>query len=367
MSLKVTLSELLAVAVLDLFPGVYLGEGRATETGFSYQFSFSGPLHPELLTLVTEKLRALLKEHPPLESIEMAVQGAVHYFEHHDQPYKVEAAELLEDPVISLIRIGDFYDFLKAPLYQGDLAQVSFQLFDLKQDGEWVEISGAVFESKEELKAFVKKRKQWLKDKPWEEGERLNLLLYRDSRLPILLPEGVKIYRKLESFWKKQVDAEGKCREIVASAFEDYQVAAQKLKTGVALWGRESDLCLLFPAAQTLVTECISSLQFIQRTFKMLELDAKWVLFSQEPDGVLQKALKKCGFPFTIGPSGSHDRPTIELRILDTLGEAWPGPFLSIGENNSLIYSLLGPVNRLIALMAEHNKLNLGEKEKFES
>lgn len=353
-SLKATVNEVMAMAVLDLFPGTLLGMGKVTETQFSYCFHFKSPLHPELLSLVSEKMRGILKDCPPVEAIEMAVPAAASFFDHHGQPFKAEAALDTASSLIPLIRIGHFCDFMLAEPYNGG-AQIAFQLLDVKtfveDDLLWCEISGTAFESKEELKAFIKKRKQWLKDQPWEEAVRLGLLLYHED-VPILLPKGMEIYRRLEAFWRTALEKEGKCREILAFSEEDYHFAAKRLKSGVAVWGQESDLCLLFPSRAELMSECISSLQFIHQTFNMLELEANWVLFSRDSDSLLEKALKKCGFSYAIERWDEPDS-SIELQISDTLGERFGGPFLNLKKDDSLKYSLLGPINRLIALMAE--------------
>ena len=377
-SLRSTVNEILAMAVLDLFPGVLLGEGKVTSTQFSYEFYFPQGIHPELLMIVTEKMRQLMKSDLLIESVEMATGSAVNYFDYHDQPLKAEAVSEIRDPTLSLIRIGTFYDVFQSTPYAGSLARVSFQLLESRvfkrEDHQWVELSGAVFESKEDLKSFIKMKKQWQKEKPWEAAERSDLMVYCEGN-PVLLPKGLEIYRRLESFWRESVKARGLVEVLGQNGCHEH--LAEKLRSGVADWSAgsasgfgPSDLCVLRLSSNELLKACISSLQFIDQTFKMLELSTEWVLFIRNPGtahkqwghrvDVLTKALKECGFSYSIDEDSFRADPTVELRIVDSLGEQWAGPMLSIKDskastlNASIVYSLLGPVKRLIALLAEH-------------
>lgn len=382
-SLRSTVNEILAMAVHDLFPGVLLGEGRSTSTQFFYEFHFPQGVHPELLTIVSEKMRQLMKSDLLIESVEMATGSAANYFDYHGQPLKADAVSSIQSPTLSLIRIGKFYDVFQSTPYAESLARVFFQLLEsrsFKKDGLlWVEICGAVFESKEDLKAFVKKKKQWQKEMPWEAAVRSDLMIHCDG-VPVLLPKGVEIYRKLERFWQTAVKSQGLI-EILGQK-SSYEFVAETLRSGVASYAADdvdafgpSDLCMLRMSSHELLKACISSLQFIAQTFNMLELSAEWVLFTRNPGiahkqwehhvGVLTKALKESGFSYSIDEDDFKSDPTVELRILDSLGEQWAGPMLSIKGsktsalsvstlNVSIVYSLLGPVKRLIALLAEH-------------
>lgn len=377
-SLKSTVNEILAMAVLDLFPGVLLGEGKVTSTQFSYEFHFPQGVHPELLMIISEKMRQLMKSDLLIESVEMATGSAANYFDYHDQPLKAEFVSGILAPTLSLIRIGKFYDVFQSTPYQESLAHVAFQLLESKvkrkEDLQWVEISGAVFESKEDLKSFIKKKKLWQREKPWESAERLGLMIYCED-VPVLLPKGVKIYQKLESFWREAIQSRGLVE--VLSQEGCHELVAERLRSEIANWASDdtsafgpSDLCVLRLSSNELLKACISSLQFIAQTFNMLELSTEWVLFTRNPGtahkqwehrvGVLTKALKECSFSYSIDEDSFRADPTVELQIVDSLGEQRTGPMLSIKDskastlNASIVYSLLGPVKRLIALLAEH-------------
>lgn len=346
LSLRASVAEILAMSVLELFPGTVLGDLQLSDTGFKYLFHFNHPRHPELLPILEEKMRGIMKSRPLIEEVEMAVASAVHYFEHREQPQKAEAAELTDGVTLPLIRIGNFYDFLQAKPYSGDFSGVAFQLLEAKEG----EISGTAFFSKEELKAFIKHRKAWLKAKPWEAPVRFELM-----HETALLPKGVELLHSLERFWRKSLTKD--LHEVATQNPELYPQLAERLQGGIAEWGPPIDLCYFSAPHHQLQQRCISSLQFIQETFNMLSLRADWVLCersdAKKEIKLLKGAIDACGFPYT---SEAAAETKLELRIYDSLGERWPGPFLRVLLKSplaSIEFSLLGPIKSLIALLAE--------------
>lgn len=354
LSLKASVAEFLAMAVLDLFPGTVLGDFHLSATQFRYQFYFNQPKHPELLPLLEEKMRGILKSEPQIEEVEMAVASAVHYFEHLEQPFKAEMAENAESVTVPMIRIGNFYDIQKARPYCGDFSSVAFQLLEAKELEEGIEISGTAFFSKEELKAFIKHRKAWLKAKPWEAPERFELLAEG-----ALLPKGVELFRIIEQFWRKAIHSQN-LQEVLTRNQEVYPRLAEQLRGGIAEWAIQNepiDLCYFSTSEQQLRQRCISSLQFIHQTFIMLSLRADWVLCekadARKENQLLKSVLEACQFHYTVETAPFSK---LELRIHDSLGEQWPGPFLRVSLGSpkaSVEYSLLGPIKRFIALLAE--------------
>jgi threonyl-tRNA synthetase len=52
----------MAQAVKELWPGVKLGIGPATEDGFYYDFDKKGPFAPEDLVKIEERMRQIIKK-----------------------------------------------------------------------------------------------------------------------------------------------------------------------------------------------------------------------------------------------------------------------------------------------------------------
>lgn len=399
--LRSALLTLLSRAITDLFPTAFLGERKITRTGFSEVCYFDQPIHPHLISLLSEKIRSFIKQSPLFESIEMTPRGAFEYFNYHGQKERsleVEAKEIEGVSMISLIRFETFLDLYSVFPYQGDWSSISFELFEAenlpKKGGKYgALISGSCFFSKEELKGFIKRRKEWLKAKPWEEGEKKGWLTHIHHR-PLLLPKGVEVFRQLEKIWQLAIRDRSDFVEIKGGKRDDSFLLSQQIGKGVAEWGvvtedlwGPKDLCCICCRASQALNLCISFLQFIRKTFSIVELNVEWILCNKKSIRAstqqwkqevkcLTEALQKSEIAYSIdGEKSFGDHPGIELCILDSIGEGWAGPFLSVNlgflhcekpsskdskahsiaphSTAAIEYSLFGATKRLISLLAE--------------
>lgn len=158
------------------------------------------------------------------------------------------------------------------------------------------------------------------------------------------------------------------------------------------LWGMlrarafTADSAYAFCTSAQVSDELISSLQFIDKIFKIFGFEAHWHLISKsqnskgflkkwdESQDSLVKALKMCGFAYTLDNEGEAPYgPTIEVRFTDALGRKWKGPYVYIDlyhpERFGLHYqgqddrmhapvmvgrSMFGSIERLTAILIEH-------------
>lgn len=158
------------------------------------------------------------------------------------------------------------------------------------------------------------------------------------------------------------------------------------------LWGllqaRTSftDVAHTFCSPKQVVSELISSLQFIDRIIKMLGFEYHWCLGSrgQKYSGTLAswdegfawivQALEACEFKYVTDPlENARFGPFVEARLVDSLGREWQGPQVTIDlnsperyvlryqESNGEMYapvmiaeSLFRSLERFIAMLIEH-------------
>lgn len=132
----------------------------------------------------------------------------------------------------------------------------------------------------------------------------------------------------------------------------------------------QSDCFTLICLEKEVVGEIISSLQFFKEVARIFSLDSSWCFYSAETDRMKEKtdskmkawcqqALKACEIT-EYSESTSLGYPKIELQWIDALGRTWSGPYIEILQNKDrfvLHGSLLGPFNRLIALLLENESL----------
>lgn len=152
------------------------------------------------------------------------------------------------------------------------------------------------------------------------------------------------------------------------------------------------DQAFLFCTHDQVLTELISSLQFIDENFKILGFETQWHMIGKNPSSVgsarkwdesqdiLKQAITRCGLSCApeneeslSDEEGVSYGPRVELHFKDALGRSWKGPYLSIDvyhpEKFGLCYeaeearllpplmiqrSIFGSIERLIAIMIEH-------------
>ncbi len=92
-----SLSHILAMAVLDLWPDTKLGIGPAIENGFYYDFALpSEDLAKEgILLRIEQKMKELIKQNITFEKKEISREEAKEIFK--NQPYKLELINELTD------------------------------------------------------------------------------------------------------------------------------------------------------------------------------------------------------------------------------------------------------------------------------
>lgn len=147
-----------------------------------------------------------------------------------------------------------------------------------------------------------------------------------------------------------------------------------------------ADSSYVFCTSAQVLQELISSLQFINKTFKIFGFEIQWHLLSKsqeskdflrkwdESQDSLVKALNECDFNFTLDKEEKAlYGPTVEMRYKDALGREWKGPYVYIDlyhpEKFGLLYqeqkdrmqvpvmmgrSMFGSIERLIGILIEH-------------
>lgn len=146
------------------------------------------------------------------------------------------------------------------------------------------------------------------------------------------------------------------------------------------------DSSYVFCTAEQVLNELISSLQFIDKSFKIFGFETQWYLRPKNLDArgsakkrdesqdSLVEALKICGFNYTLDKEGKAlYGPIVEVRFSDALGREWKGPYVYIDQYHpkkfGLHYqgqddrmhtaymigrSMFGSIERLIAILIEH-------------
>lgn len=211
-----TLAHLLAAAVLERYPHAKLTIGPAIDTGFYYDFDFSGgdaPGETELAELEAS-MRELLPSWTDMTGTEVSAEDARDRFV--GNPFKLELIDGIvesKEP-ITLYTAGTFTDLCRGghcehPAH--DIAADSFSL-DRVAGAYWrgdetkpmlTRIYGLAFDTKDELEAYKAQREEALARDHRKLGKELDLFTFSPlvgSGLPLWTPKGTLMRRLLDNF-----------------------------------------------------------------------------------------------------------------------------------------------------------------------
>lgn len=211
-------AHLLAEALEELYPGIKFGIGPPIENGFYYDVELPGDVKISIddLPTIEAKMKELVKKDSKYERIEISWEEAVAYFKEKNDEYKLELLEGLKDSEITFYRQGAFTDLcrgthvpstgmLKYPkllsvagaYWRGDISRKML-----------TRIYGITFPKKEMLEEYLKQREEAEKRDHRKLGRELELFFISPAigmGLPVWLPNGTIVRRRLEEFIKGEL------------------------------------------------------------------------------------------------------------------------------------------------------------------
>jgi|GEM_PF-2230904 len=180
-------AELLAYAVLQLFPNVTLVGGGVNKLGFFYDFIFSQPLPPDASSLIEVELRKVLKEDHPIRFANMMRENTENFFLHHSQPFLADRARNEASNILELLQIRSFSGLCPSCDIQSTIEVAPcIKILDLQekeiqfQEDSYgvIRFIGNCFTDQQELKKFSKQYERHRKKAGHLElGKELNLFI----------------------------------------------------------------------------------------------------------------------------------------------------------------------------------------------
>ncbi len=222
-----TLAHLLASAVLEHYPHAKRTLGPAIDTGFYYDFDFSGGDAPGDADLkqIQKTMRKSLSKWTEFSHREVSADEAREYFK--DNPYKLELIDEIttKGEPITLYTSGPekhaFTDLCRGGHVEHPAEDISADAFTLDKiaGAYWrgdetkpmlTRIYGLAFESKEALDAHIAQREEAKKRDHRKLGKELNLFTSSElvgAGLPLLQPKGALMRRLIEDYlWELHAD-----------------------------------------------------------------------------------------------------------------------------------------------------------------
>lgn len=218
-----TLAHLLAAAVLERYPHAKATIGPAVDTGFYYDFDFSGGDAPKEADLakLQEAMEELLPTWTSMSGTEVSEKDARDRFK--DNPFKLEIIAGIREAgdTITLYTAGAFTDLCRGGHSEKPAHDIKPSSFVLERiaGAYWrgdetkpmlTRIYGLAFDTKEELEAYQAQQDEARKRDHRKLGAELKLFTLSPlvgSGLPLLQPKGALIRREIEEYlWELHKD-----------------------------------------------------------------------------------------------------------------------------------------------------------------
>ena len=235
--LRHSLAHIMAQAVLELRPNAKMAFGPPVEFGFYYDFDFGDtPIGDRDLQEVENKMRRIIKEAQPFEQCYKTLDEALALLSATDQNYKMDyARELVETGKagpegLGFYTNGPFIDMCEGP-HLSTTAEVPKGCFKLDRisGSYWrgseknpmlSRIYALAFENKEELEAFIERRKVAMERDHRKLGDELDLF-FMDQEvgvgLPMWMPNGAVVRDELEG-WARETEFRAGYRRVSTPA-----------------------------------------------------------------------------------------------------------------------------------------------------
>jgi threonyl-tRNA synthetase len=208
-------SHLMALAVLELFPGTHLGIGPATAEGFYYDFELDHRFSEEDLPRIEEKMRELAKQDIPFEPTFITVEEAERVFREMGERLKCELIEDRKGETLSCYRLGQLYDFCTGPHVVSTGKLKHFKLLSIagsywrgdEHREQLQRIYGTAFFKRDDLDKYLEFLEEAKRRDHRRLGKELELFSFHEaagSGFVYWHPRGAFIKDVIERYWKEE-------------------------------------------------------------------------------------------------------------------------------------------------------------------
>jgi threonyl-tRNA synthetase len=212
-------AHLLAMAVLDLFPGTDLGFGPATEDGFYYDFKPPTPFQEGDLPRIEARMKEIAKEKRPYSRTECAKGAAKARLSKIGYALKVPHIDEIPEEQISFYDSGSFTDMCEGPhvpdtslleavkvlsvsgaYWRGDASGIPMQ-----------RIRGTAFFSQEDLDAHLKRIEEAKLRDHRKIGREMDLFSFHEEAPGAVFwhPKGMVLWNALLEFVRSELRRRG--------------------------------------------------------------------------------------------------------------------------------------------------------------
>lgn len=215
-------AHVLAQAVKHLRPDTKVAIGPAIENGFYYDFDFSTPFNRDEIEQVEAEMKKIIKANYPIVRKEILKAEALELFK--DEPYKIELIENLpENETISIYTQGDFTDLCAGPHIPSTGYIKAYKITSVtgaywrgdEHNKMLTRLYGTAFDKKSALEEYVTSIEEAKKRDHNKIGRELGYFMTDETigqGLPLLMPNGAKLFQILNRFVEDEEERRGYVR-----------------------------------------------------------------------------------------------------------------------------------------------------------
>jgi len=208
-------SHLMAQALESLYPGVKFGIGPAIENGFYYDVDLGDKQLVESdLRAIENKMLEFARTKEKFVRTEVSKSDALKNFKEKGDQYKCELIEGLEDGTISFYTNGSFTDLCRGPHLRDTSAIKAVKLTSIagaywrgdEHNKQLTRIYGITFPKKSLLDEYLVVLEEAKKRDHRKIGKEMELFTFSPRvgmGLPLWLPKGTDLRKRLENFLRK--------------------------------------------------------------------------------------------------------------------------------------------------------------------
>ncbi len=214
--LRHSTAHVMAEAVQRIYSKARLTIGPVVENGFYYDIDME-PLSKDDFPAIEAEMKKIIKARLPFVRKDVSKSAALEFY--HDEKYKLEMINDLEDGTISLYTQGDFTDLCRGPhiphtgfIKAFKLMKVSGAYWRADQTKAQLQrIYGTAFFDKKELKAHLDFIAEAQKRNHRKLGRAMDLFSFHDAApgMPFFHAKGMVVWNILLDYWRSEHKAAG--------------------------------------------------------------------------------------------------------------------------------------------------------------
>ncbi|MCI5777203.1 MAG: threonine--tRNA ligase [Bacteroidales bacterium] len=215
-------AHLMAEALQALYPGIKFGFGPATENGFFYDVDpgQGNSIKEGDLAAIEKKMLELARQNNEFVRCEVSKDEAVKTFSATNQTYKVEHISDLDEGTISTYTQGSFTDLCAGPHIPNTGAIKAIKLTAVagaywrgnENNPQLTRIYGVTFPKQKMLDEYLTMLEEAKKRDHRKIGKEMKLFAFSErvgAGLPLWLPDGARLRRRLEEFLRDVQESYG--------------------------------------------------------------------------------------------------------------------------------------------------------------